>query len=322
VKPSGAGDTTNPPSNKPSEFKISKVALPLEIAGYLKGKGPMVANTNPNSPKGTPGSPNAPKGSGGNPGVPPATAVEAADALTVAHAFSKAMIDRNFEMARGLVDSKSVSDERVAALMIAIEEGKFSLKDDKPLIVTLARDSITWVLTRLDSGSASSEFGIEMARADGDGDEWKINGLAFNKLLTTLANQAGAGGVAYAPIVEDPRGGDSLVLYFEFDDEKVTSRSNRQLSIVSAILKQDSDRKIRINGHADALGTDDYNAALSEKRTAAVRKALIAFGISPDQIITEGFGESRPRKPNFNPDGTDNPGGRSQNRRAEVYLDF
>jgi outer membrane protein OmpA-like peptidoglycan-associated protein len=141
-------------------------------------------------------------------------------------------------------------------------------------------------------------------------------------VLSALASQAGGGDVAYSPIVEDPMGGDSLVLYFEFDDEKVTPRGNRQLAIIADILSQGADRVIRINGHADALGTDQYNEALSNNRAASIRNALISMGVSPDQVITESFGESKPRKPNFKPDGTDNPVGRSQNRRAEVYLDF
>jgi outer membrane protein OmpA-like peptidoglycan-associated protein len=44
--------------------------------------------------------------------------------------------------------------------------------------------------------------------------------------------------------------------------------------------------------------------------------------VKPEQVVTEAFGAAKPRKPNFLPDGSDNPSGRSQNRRAEVLLDF
>jgi outer membrane protein OmpA-like peptidoglycan-associated protein len=70
------------------------------------------------------------------------------------------------------------------------------------------------------------------------------------------------------------------------------------------------------------LGSDNYNAKLSNQRADAIREALILMGVSSNQVVTEGFGESKPRRPNFNPDGSDNPTGRSENRRAEVYLDF
>ena len=88
------------------------------------------------------------------------------------------------------------------------------------------------------------------------------------------------------------------------------------------ILAQGEERVIRINGHADALGTDDYNIALSNKRAEAIRQILISMGVKPKQVVTEAFGAAKPRKPNFLPDGSDNPSGRSQNRRAEVLLEF
>jgi outer membrane protein OmpA-like peptidoglycan-associated protein len=241
------------------------------------------------------------------------------DALAIVHAFALAVVQRDFETARALSDLESVTDERVAALIIAIEEGNFTLKEDRPFVVTLAREDITWVLSRLQSDSGASEFAVELGQFDGN---WKVSGLTFSKVLSALAQAAGGGGLAYSPIVEDPAGGDSLVLYFEFDETNLTSRGNRQLAIVADILSQGEDRVIQINGHADALGSDNYNAKLSNQRADAIREALISMGVSSNQVVTEGFGESKPRRPNFNPDGSDNPTGRSENRRAEVYLDF
>ncbi|MCB1231590.1 MAG: OmpA family protein [Verrucomicrobiae bacterium] len=308
-------------SEDKTSWHVAKVALPLDFAEKT-GLAPASGSMKPGEP-GAPGTPATPTTglAGDSPGSVGSGAVDASDALTVAHAFSQAIVDRNFELARKLTDAERVTDERVAALMIAIEEGSFHLREDKPLIVTLSRDNLTWVLTRVDSATSDSEFAVEMGRAEPTA-EWKIHGLTFSKLIASLADAAGAGGVAYAPIVADPQGGDSLVLYFEFDDEGVNARSARQLRIVADILRADPARKLHINGHADALGTDDYNEGLSNRRAAAIREQLIAFGVSGDQIVTKAFGEAMPRRPNFNPDGTDNPDNRSQNRRAEVYLDF
>ena len=241
------------------------------------------------------------------------------DPLTIAHTFSKAVINRDFRVARALSDPDKVTDERVAALMIAVEEGGFKLRENRPLVVTLSREDITWVLARITSEAISSEFALELGKT---AEDWRVGGLTFSKVLSALADAAGGGDVAYSPIVEDPSGGDSLVLYFEFDSAGVTPRGKRQLAIIADILSQGNERVIRINGHADALGTDQYNETLSDTRAGAIRAALIDMGVSPQQVITEAFGESKPRRPNFNPDGTDNPTGRSQNRRAEVYLDF
>lgn len=283
--------------SKDKDFDITKVSLPLELA---LTRGVEVA------------------------GVPEPKPVvitpeQESDPLTVAHAFSKAVIQRDFNTARSLADPATVTDERVAALMIAVEEGKFALKVDRPLVVTLSRDDITWVLTRVQSDEAASEFALELGQV---GKAWKVNGLTFSKVLSVLSEKAGAGDIAYSPIVDDPAGGDSLVLYFEFDDAGLIPRTRRQLEIVADILSQGADRVIRINGHADALGSDDYNIALSDQRAESIRRTLIDMGVKPAQVVTEAFGAAKPRKPNFLPDGSDNPGGRSQNRRAEVLLDF
>jgi len=302
--------------------RIGKIALPLDFAG---GK-PSTTGRRP-AGEATPGeaAPGSMKAKAG-PGVPSPDSPpsgepggDGPDALTVAHAFSKAVSGRDFTRARELADETSVTDERLAALLYAVEEGSFSLRQERPLVVTLDREDVAWVLARVEGGGQTSEFALELARA---GRSWKINGLTFSKVIASLANRAGAGEVAYAPIVEDPAGGDSLVIYFEFDEAGLTPRATRQLGVVADILGVSPDRRLRINGHADALGTDSYNKRLSDDRAASVRKALISMGVAPNQVITEAYGESKPRQPNFKSDGSDNPGGRSQNRRAEVYLDF
>lgn len=305
-----AGTTEEP-------FTFEKVSLPLDLS-QVKKTGQTPDPGNPAKP-GETGEPNQTRPTTPADAKPAAAAGSGdADALTIAHAFSKAIVDRDFEAARALSDPSMVTDERVAALMIAVEEGGFALRKERPMVVTLSRDDITWVLTRIEAPNLGSEFALELGKGEG----WRVNGLTFSKVLNALANQAGGGDIAYSPIVEDPMGGDSLVLYFEFDNEQVTARGNRQLAIIADILSRSSDRVIRINGHADALGTDQYNAQLSDRRAESIRKALLSMGVAPGQVVTESFGETKPRKPNFKPDGSDNPTGRSQNRRAEVYLDF
>lgn len=242
------------------------------------------------------------------------------DALMVAYAFSKAAINRDINTAQSLTNPEKLKGEKLAALLIALEEGGFRLKTDKPLIVTLTRGDLSWAITRVESNGSKSDFGIEMNLTD-DG-RWAISGLTFSKLISMTAVAAGAGDVAYSPMRKNPQGGESLVLYFEFDNEIVSARTRKQLMIVADILSQQENRKIHINGHADAKGEDGYNIALSKRRTAAVRSALIELGVDPKQIVTKAFGETMPLKPNFKADGTDNPTGRAQNRRTEIYLDF
>ncbi len=237
--------------------------------------------------------------------------------------FLNAVVARDFRTAKLAVDPGKLTDEKLAALFIVVEEGAFKPHDRNPLIGTAAGTDSAWVIARLKSEKEESDFGIEMKRAgEGDAAAWKVIGLNFSKLIQTAAAQAGAGNIAYAPIKTDLQDGDQLVLYFDYDNASVNPRAAKQLRIIADILREDPNKMIHINGHADALGTADYNQALSDTRAAAVREILLAHGIPGGQIITKAFGFNAPKAPNVNPDGTDNPTGRAQNRRAEVYLAF
>ncbi len=68
-----------------------------------------------------------------------------------------------------------------------------------------------------------------------------------------------------------------------------------------------------IDGHTDNVGGNDYNLRLSERRSEAVKQALISeYGISADRMTPEGFGASRPKATN------DTVEGRALNRRVEL----
>jgi outer membrane protein OmpA-like peptidoglycan-associated protein len=254
--------------------------------------------------------------------APPAVPVADANAPTeIARKFLNAVVGRDFRAAKLAADPAKLTDEKLAALFIVVEEGSFKPHDRNPLIGTAAGDNGAWVIARLKSDTQEADFGIEMARANATS-PWKVVGLNFSKLIQMAAAAAGAGDIAYAPIKTDLQDGDQLVLYFEYDDDTVNPRAAKQLQIIADILKEDAKRKIHINGHTDALGTPDYNEALSDSRAASVRDILIAHGIPAAQIETKAYGMTAPKAPNTNPDGTDNPTGRAQNRRAEVYLAF
>jgi outer membrane protein OmpA-like peptidoglycan-associated protein len=248
--------------------------------------------------------------------LPPST-----DSVTVAYHFAKAVLEGDFKTARALTDADKITDERIAALMIAVEEGDYSLHDERPLTQTLERETVSWIIAKVKNANVVSEFGLEMSKLDPE-KGWRIDGMSFDKIIQMTSAAGGGGGVAYAPIVKNPQGGDSLVLFFDFDGDKLNVRAMQQVEIIASILKTNPARQITINGHADALGLDDYNTQLSARRAGAVKRAIIDLGVAVDQVITKGFGETAPLSPNFKPDGSDNPNGRSQNRRTEVYLNF
>ncbi|WP_310397684.1 OmpA family protein, partial [Hymenobacter sp.] len=81
-------------------------------------------------------------------------------------------------------------------------------------------------------------------------------------------------------------------------------------------LKDHPDYSLRIIGHADSRGTDEYNQALSERRAAAVKRYFAGKNVEDGRVITEGRGEAEPAAPNTSPTGM------SKNRRVEFDFEF
>lgn len=118
-----------------------------------------------------------------------------------------------------------------------------------------------------------------------------------------------------------------LVLYlpdvlFDFDDDELTESARGKIGVVAElIVRLAPERTVSIEGHSDSIGTESYNRALSLRRARSVERELVGGGVSPDKVVMVGYGERFPVAPNQNPDGSDNPEGRSQNRRVEVVIE-
>jgi outer membrane protein OmpA-like peptidoglycan-associated protein len=262
-------------------------------------------------------------GQGSVPAAVAAAAEEQNDPLKIAGHFLQAVLKQDYAVARAVTDTELVTREKVAGLCILFEEGGYRIADQRPLSATAAGPDSAWVIVKVTSGhdGLESDFGLELRRLPAGG--WQVAGVNFSKLLASYAESAGATeGAAYSPIVKNPGGGESLVVYFDFNDAGLVPRAQRQLEIVANLLRDDPRRKLRLSGHADAIGSDTYNRRLSAARALAVKEALAGLGVSAQQIVTEGLGTLRPLDANTKPDGSDNPEGRSRNRRTEIYLDF
>ena len=85
---------------------------------------------------------------------------------------------------------------------------------------------------------------------------------------------------------------------FEFNKAVLTQDARAKLdSEVIAKLKDLKDvRYIIVNGHADRLGSPQYNQRLSEKRAEAVRAYLVSKGVDAGKVETLGFGKTLPVK--------------------------
>jgi len=245
------------------------------------------------------------------------------DSLGITDAFLSAALEQNFDDARSFVDSEKVSDAKIAGLCIIFEEAKYKLRAHKPLRAMFNRDLTAGFVAHVEgeSGEKAADFGLNVQRAAED-QPWRISEVNLDSLLADYANRVAGGDVHFTPLVKNPAGGDTLILYFGFDEDGLTPRTRRQLDIVAGLLKLDPNKKLTLSGHTDALGSDEYNEKLSENRAGSVEKYLLGVGVPSQQIIALAEGEAKPRRPNATEDGEDNPTGRRANRRTEIYLDF
>ena len=86
------------------------------------------------------------------------------------------------------------------------------------------------------------------------------------------------------------------------------------LDRLASYMTANPQTKIVVEGHTDSVGTDEYNDALSQRRADAVAHALIARGVSADDVRAIGRGKNYPVATN------DTAAGRQQNRRVEIVF--
>lgn len=245
------------------------------------------------------------------------------DALGAAEAFLQAVLSQQFEESRQFVDSKSVSDARIAGLCILFEEGEYQMRKNKPLRAMFQREGVVGYVANVEDskGQQAAQFSLIVTQLE-DTKKWVVSEINLDQLLADYAQRVAGGDVYYSPLVRNPAGGDTLALYFEFDEDEVNPRTRKQLDIVARLLKTDEKKKLTLSGHTDAKGTDNYNVELSERRAEVVKKYLLDAGVRVEQIVTLAKGSTQPRRPNVTESGEDNPEGRRANRRTEIYLDF
>ena len=128
----------------------------------------------------------------------------------------------------------------------------------------------------------------------------------------------GCGNIQCAPAIStdvQTQGGNELIsaeIPFMFDRSDLTSQATGKLDSFISAIRQRVSNIIRIFGHTDSLGTDQYNDALSQRRANRVRDYLLNSGIPGREISVKGMGESTPIANN------NTRSGRAKNRRVVI----
>jgi outer membrane protein OmpA-like peptidoglycan-associated protein len=103
-------------------------------------------------------------------------------------------------------------------------------------------------------------------------------------------------------------------VFFDFDKATLKPESFPELNRIVDLLTEQAGIQIEISGHTDAVGTEEYNLGLSNRRATSVKNYLIGKGVAEDRIKAVYFGESKPVETNETKDG------RKKNRRVEFKI--
>lgn len=106
--------------------------------------------------------------------------------------------------------------------------------------------------------------------------------------------------------------GVGRVLYFDYDSVAIKPEFQNLIEAHARYLKANTSRRVTVEGHTDERGGREYNLALGQRRSEAVRRALGLLGVTDSQIEAVSFGKEKPAV-----QGADETA-LAQNRRAEI----
>ena len=127
--------------------------------------------------------------------------------------------------------------------------------------------------------------------------------VAATNVTPVDINKSSQDGVALA----GPR-----IVFFDYDSFVIKPEFQQIIDAHARYLKADKNRKMAIEGHTDERGGREYNLALGQKRSEAVRRALGLLGATDSQIEAVSFGKEKPAVAGVDESAF------AKNRRAEI----
>ena len=92
-------------------------------------------------------------------------------------------------------------------------------------------------------------------------------------------------------------------IYFDHDKDSLKPEFIPYLINMCRIVNMHTDLRIKIIGHTDSNGTDEYNVDLSARRAEVIKQFIISQGIKADKVVIEFRGEKDPATSNATPEG-------------------
>jgi len=89
----------------------------------------------------------------------------------------------------------------------------------------------------------------------------------------------------------------ATLIHFDYDKALIRGGDASVLDQKVSILQANPGLRIRVSGHCDERGSDEYNLALGNRRATAAKQYLVSHGIDASRIETVSYGEERPADP-------------------------
>jgi len=147
----------------------------------------------------------------------------------------------------------------------------------------------------------------------------KLDDVPVEDRKTTAVDRPGQTQSQVAQVTADPATANTLgpvnvarIVYFDYDSYVIKPEFQNLIESHARFLKTNNGRKIMIEGHTDERGGREYNLALGQRRSEAVRRALNLLGVTDSQMEAVSFGEEKPAAPGSEETAW------SKNRRAEI----
>ncbi len=104
------------------------------------------------------------------------------------------------------------------------------------------------------------------------------------------------------------------MIHFDYDKANIRPDDAGTLDQKVGILQANGNVRIRVAGHCDERGSDEYNLALGNRRATSAKQYLVSHGIDAGRIETQSYGKERPLDPGHNEEAW------SKNRRDEFDI--
>ncbi len=175
----------------------------------------------------------------------------------------------------------------------------------KRIFSVLSVLTLSFVLAACGSNVKLSDVPVEDRTVAGSGGAGDLSGKAMGsavapvEIMTTDTTAAGPVGAV-------------RVFYFDYDSFSIKPEFQGAIEMHARFLTTNKNRKIAIEGHTDERGGREYNLALGQKRSEAVRRSLSLLGVSETQVEAVSFGKEKPAMTGETEEAF------AKNRRAEI----